>query len=197
MFSTVNRLESLPTLVQEEIIVQLGTEPSHRSLFRAYPSMRSLFKRYETKILHRILQNLITDDEEGNIRRDIWTITNTPEARRRGLSDPTARLITCRRSGASKSWPTSLSCLRSVHRLISRVITFIEDLLSKATSKYPPRAYLGLPDLKWGTRCRFKGRRLDTKLLSFTSLTRPERYRLLRAFVRYELVCLIYRLVKP
>ncbi|CAG7561787.1 unnamed protein product [Fusarium equiseti] len=197
MSSPANRLERPPTLVQEEIIVQLGTEPGLESLCQACPSMHSLFKRYETRILRRILQNLITDDEKENIRRDIWAITNIPEARQRNLPSPTVQLIKSRRSMASTSWPTHLPSLRSYHRLVSRIVTFIEDFLSKATSKYPPRAYLGLPDLKWGTRSRFRGRRLDTRLLSFTSLTRSERYRLLRAFIRYELVCLIYRFVNP
>lgn len=197
MSSPANRLERLPTLVQEEIMVQLGTELSLKSLFRACPFMRSLFERYETRILRRILKSLIADDEKGNICRDVWTIISMPEARQCNLPSPTVQLITCRRSSALRSWPTHLPYLRMVHRLVSRIITFIEDFLSKATSKYPPRAYLGLPDLKWGTGSRFRGRRLDTRLLLFTSLTLSERYRLLRAFVRYELVCLIYRFVKP
>ena len=155
--------------------------------------MRSLFKQYENRILHRILRNLIVDDEEDDIVKDIFAITRDLPCGK-WYGDPRNSRILIQSLTNHLESPIAISRLRSIHRLLSRVITFIEDYVSKATSGYPPRAYLGIPDLKWGTGSWFKPRRLDTRLVPFTSLTRPERYRLLRAFVRYELNCFIYRI---
>ncbi|RGP69222.1 hypothetical protein FLONG3_7858 [Fusarium longipes] len=147
---------------------------------------------YEKSILKDILANLLADDTEGYIRRDVQAII--------GFFDPWngfhRQFKEWSEDPDDVKWPTwkenpSLNELRRIHRLLSRIVTFIEDYISKATSEYPPRAYLGLPNLKTGN-ISFKGTLLETKILHFTVLTRSERYRLLHAFVRYELLCNIH-----
>ncbi|KAJ4129132.1 hypothetical protein NW768_007665 [Fusarium equiseti] len=187
-----NHLKYLPTLIQREIIVRLGTEHSLRSLFKAYPSMRVHYDHYERSILQQILRTLFPDDEEKNILKDLLTI---PEMNNLRQLHYTFNGILSYRRRKRLSDPADLDELRAVHRLVSRIIIFIEDYLSKATSRFPPRAYMSLPDLSWGTGSKFRGRSLDTKLVPFTTLRRSERYRLLRAFVRYELVCKIHRIL--
>ncbi|XEU96001.1 hypothetical protein FSHL1_001286 [Fusarium sambucinum] len=189
----MDRLTGLPTLVLTEIFVQLETEYSIRGLIRTYPSMLWLYHKYEQGILERILANLLADDVEGSIRKDALAIMD--------FCTPEDNLDTEYRGSIFKmdnfQWPEwtdspTRGDLRKLHRLLSRVIMFIEDYISKATSDYPPRAYLGVPDLLTGNPS-FMGSSLDTRMVRFTSLTRSERYRLMRHFVRYELLCNIHK----
>jgi hypothetical protein len=152
--------------------------------------MQSLYNRYERGILLSILENLLADDVEANIETDILAIitcSNDGEFCRQFKYRP-FNLMELQ----WPEWPDSpqLEDLRLIHRILSRIVAFIEDYISKATSDYPPRAYLGVPDLETGN-ISFMGNLLETRILRFTSLTRSERYRLLRAFVRYELLCKI------
>ncbi|RFN43160.1 hypothetical protein FIE12Z_12611 [Fusarium flagelliforme] len=165
MSHSENRLHTLPTLVQTEIIVQVGLEANLRSLFKAMPPMRSHFKQYEISILHGILRNLMPDDQERNILKDVLAIIDLDSARYD--NDDFKEMLSNRRR-KELSRPPDLHQLRQVHHLISRIIIFIGDYVSKATSLYP-RAYMGLPDLQWGTGSRFKGQPLETTLVSFTS----------------------------
>ncbi|KAH7183121.1 uncharacterized protein B0J16DRAFT_162188 [Fusarium flagelliforme] len=197
MSSTSNdRLTKLPAEILREIIVQLETKSSIDLFFEAYPSILSLYSSYERGILEGILANLLANDVEGNIRKDVLAIVE--------FSNPKGEFcLQFRKKGRTPrvkpeelqwpDWPQSpeTGYLQQVHRLLSRIIAFIEDYISKATSEYPPRAYLGLPDLKTG-ETSFMGSLLETRFLPFTSLRRSERYRLLRAFVRYELLCEIH-----
>ncbi|KAM0228023.1 hypothetical protein ACHAPO_011049 [Fusarium lateritium] len=162
-------------------------------LIRTYPSMLWLYHKYEQGILERILANLLADDVEGSIRKDALAIMD--------FCTPEDNLDTEYRGSIFKmdnfQWPEwtdspTRGDLRKLHRLLSRVIMFIEDYISKATSDYPPRAYLGVPDLLTGNPS-FMGSSLDTRMVRFTSLTRSERYRLMRHFVRYELLCNIHK----
>ncbi|KAG8666721.1 hypothetical protein FPOAC2_11842 [Fusarium poae] len=193
MSSTTDRLTALPSLVLTEIFVQLETEHSIRGLIRAHPSMIWLYHRYERGILERILTNLLADDVEGLIRKDALAIMEFNTAEGHSYSQYRGRDFEIQHF----QWPEwadspTLGDLRQLHRLLSRVIIFVEDYISKATSDYPPRAYLGLPDLLTG-KPSFMGSLLDTRMVAFTNLTRPERYRLLRHFVKYEFLCNLYK----
>jgi len=156
--------------------------------------MLSLYSSYERGILESILANLFADDVDDKIRKDVSAIIEFPKPEE---EDEDSYWKNTRRINLKEwqwpDWPQSpeIGYLQQVHRLLSRIIEFIEDYISKATSEYPPRAYLGLPDLKTGNTS-FIGSPLETRILSFIVLTRSERHRLLRAFVRYELLCEIH-----
>lgn len=193
--TSADRLTKLPGEILREIIVQLETKSSIDRLLEAYPSKLKLYSSYERGILESILTNLFADDVEGNIRKDVLAIIEVPKPKEKAEKyyyHRKSRKINLK-EWQWPDWPRSpeISYLQQVHRLLSRVIEFIEDYISKATSEYPPRAYLGLPDLKTG-KTSFMGSLLETRFIPFTSLTRSERYRLLRAFVRYELLCEIH-----
>ncbi|KAJ4125398.1 hypothetical protein NW768_009015 [Fusarium equiseti] len=186
-----DRLTTLPALVLGEIIVQLETKSSIDCFLEAYPSIQWLYSDCEPVILKNIFANLFVDDVEGNIRKDVIAIIEFP------IPGKEFRWRVTRPIDLEKwqrpDWPQSpeIGYLQKIHRLLSRIIEFIEDYISKATSEYPPHAYLGLPDLKTG-KASFMGSPLETRIISFSILTRSERYRLLRAFVRYELLCEIH-----
>ncbi|RBR06391.1 uncharacterized protein FIESC28_11081 [Fusarium coffeatum] len=202
-----DRLTKLPGEILRDIIVQLETKSSIDRLLEAYPSMSSLYSSCERGILESILANLFADDVDDKIRKDVLAIIKFPKPKEEDEDDDEeeedeeeeeeyywerTRSINVKKWQWS-DWPQSpkIGYLQKVHRLVSRIIEFIEDYISKATSEYPPRAYLGLPDLKTG-KTSFMGSLLETRFLPFTTLRRSERYRLLRAFVRYELLCEIH-----
>ncbi|KAI0145366.1 hypothetical protein GGR57DRAFT_517252 [Xylariaceae sp. FL1272] len=76
-----------------------------------------------------------------------------------------------------------------LHRLHSRLLLFIEDYLTKATAADPSRASSGLSPLF--SNCQYLsyvGHPVSNRF-SAAILTSPERQRLFRAFLRYELFC--------
>jgi hypothetical protein len=180
--------KALPSLIQTEILVHLETESSITQLIQASPSMLGHFLTYKKSILQSILNRLLEGDASGHLLRDALGIIYvsdiaTAKAYHHGNLWQTRRLPD----------PISLSDLQTLFRLFSRVITMIEDYATKATSIYPPRDYLGLPDLVLSNGAEFKGQQLSTKKVRFSFLSPAERYRFLRAFLRHELFCRVYR----
>ncbi|KAI1276065.1 hypothetical protein F5Y07DRAFT_408661 [Xylaria sp. FL0933] len=79
--------------------------------------------------------------------------------------------------------------LVGLYTLHSRLLLFIEDYLTKATATDPSREYLGLSPLSpYSQYLTYMGHPLSPRF-NAANLTGPERKRLLRAFLRYELLC--------
>ncbi|KIL85874.1 hypothetical protein FAVG1_10843 [Fusarium avenaceum] len=179
--------KGLPTLIQTEILVHLETESSIRQIIQASPSMLRHFLAYKKSILQSILNRLLEADTSGHLLRDALGIIY--------VSDITkAKAYHHENLWQTRELPDpiGLADLQTLFRLFSRIITMIEDYATKATSIYPPRDYLGLPDLVLGNESEFKGQRLGTKKVRFPFLSPTERYRFLRAFLRHELFCRVY-----
>lgn len=156
-------------------------------LIQASPSMLRHFLTYKKSILQSILNRLLKGDTSGHLLRDALGIIyvsdiTTAKAYHHGNLWQTRELPD----------PIGLADLQTLFRLFSRIIIMIEDYATKATSIYPPRNYLGLPDLVLGNEAEFKGQRLGTKKVRFSFLSLAERYRFLRAFLRHELFCRVY-----
>ncbi|KAF5572467.1 hypothetical protein FPANT_13049 [Fusarium pseudoanthophilum] len=180
-------LSTLPSIVQSEILVQLQSEISIKKIIQASPSMLGHFVTYKKSILRRIMNDILDGDTSGNLLRDALGIIYIQDK------------ASAERYLEAKMWitielPDTLEQdqLETLWRLFSRMITLIEDYVSKATSAYLPRAYLGIPDILNGSGSYFKGQRLDTEVVGFMSLTRTERHRFLSAFAKHELFCKIY-----
>ncbi|KAM0185774.1 hypothetical protein ACHAPI_012013 [Fusarium lateritium] len=178
----------LPSLIQTEILVQLETESSIAQLIQASASLRRHFFTYEKSILRRIVDRLLEGDTSGHLLRDALGIIYISDA-------TTAKVFHHEKLWHTRevSDPIGLADLQMLFSLFSRVIVMIEDYATKATSIYPPRDYLGLPDLVFNTGADFKGKQLNTNNLGFSSLSLDERIRFLRAFLRHELFCRTYR----
>ncbi|KAH7007513.1 hypothetical protein EDB80DRAFT_842930, partial [Ilyonectria destructans] len=79
--------------------------------------------------------------------------------------------------------------ITQIDKLHSRLLLFIEDYLTKATAIFPPRQYLCLPDLSSTQgHLMFKNETVCPRF-DAAHLTNQERRRLLRAFLRHELIC--------
>ena len=174
----------LPTLVLDEVFFQLGDTTSITQLIRASPSMLSHWVQYGQGITHRIVTDILSVDDSGCLLDDalrILDIQNAPMAR--GYYNQVEFLEPRREIHQDILWP--------IFFLLSRLIGFITDFVSKAASSYLPRAYLGIPNLM-GRGSYFKGKDLGNPGIEFAHLTASEQYRFLRAFLRYELICRIY-----
>ncbi|KAF5667309.1 hypothetical protein FHETE_6012 [Fusarium heterosporum] len=180
----MDAFRKLPLLVQTEIFVHLKSELSIKQLAKASISMQSHFVRFEKSILRRNIHHTFSKDPTGTLLKDVLGILF--------MSDRLKTKEYCEK----RLWHTlelrqysNLEDLGRIFRLLSRIITFIEDYITKATSIYPPRSYLGLPDLSSGAGSYFKGQPLDANKICFTDLTSAEQIRFLRPFLRYELHC--------
>lgn len=83
--------------------------------------------------------------------------------------------------------------LKSLDGLYNQLSAYMEDYITKATAIYSPRAYLALPGLSpKRSEPQFRNKSIGLKLLKLVDLSDLERKRLLRAFLRYELICKVY-----
>ncbi|KAF5252893.1 hypothetical protein FANTH_2217 [Fusarium anthophilum] len=74
-------------------------------------------------------------------------------------------------------------------RLYAQLEIYIEDYITKATSIFPPRAYMCIPNpYSNAKQLQFGGKPIGIDILRVDTLTDVERNRLFRAFLRYELV---------
>ncbi|KAF5717140.1 hypothetical protein FMUND_5958 [Fusarium mundagurra] len=142
------------------------------------------FITYKKGVIRYILNDIVPFRTSGEILRDALIIIN--------ISDQAS----AKRYRETKSWQTmkvpedfTVKQLQILWHIFIRIVPFIEDYTSKATSVYPPRAYLGIPDVVDGSGSYFKERKLETNVVKFTTLTSAERHRFLSAFTRYELLC--------
>lgn len=174
----------LPTLVLDEVFFQLGDATSITQLIGASPSMLSHWVQYGQGITRRIVTDILSVDDSGCLLDDASRILDIQNAHSAREYYSQVASVEPRKVVRTKIlWPLFL--------LLSRLIGFIADFVSKASSPYLPRAYLGIPDLM-GRGSYFKGRDLGNPRIEFANLTTSEQYRFLRAFLRYELKCRIY-----
>ena len=174
----------LPTLLLDEVLFQIGDAINITQLTRASPPMFSHWGQYGRGITRRIVKDILSVDDSECLMDDalrILDIQNAPMARE---DYSQTKFMEPRKVKRTKiHWPLFL--------LLSRLIIFIVDFVSKAVSPYLPRAYLGIPDFM-GKGSYFKGKHLGNPRIEFANLATSERYRFLRAFLRYELICNIY-----
>ncbi|KAL5589993.1 hypothetical protein ACKRZS_005765 [Fusarium odoratissimum] len=156
----------LPSLVQTEIFVHLQSDISVKQVIQASPSMLWHFIAYKKSILRCIMDGILNGDTSGDLLRDALGIIY--------ISDKAS----AKRYRQTEMWKTmelpdtlDLEQLEALWHIISCMIIFIEDYVSKATSECPPRAYLGILDLLNGSGSYFKVQRLDTNAVRFSSLT--------------------------
>lgn len=139
-----------------------------------------------------ITRKMITLDFDEEMIQDAMGILMLPSSDTSG--DYSAILHQHYRTWSAQQLPNPLragddSLIYQLHELQNRLLLFIKDYLTKATASFPPREYLCLPDLSPNrTRLMFKGQEVSEGF-DVTELTDEERKRLLRAFLRYELIC--------
>ncbi|TQN66866.1 hypothetical protein CSHISOI_08592 [Colletotrichum shisoi] len=180
--------KKLPAELRVEILVHLRCRrTTSQRLIQASPIMR---EQYFTSKEH-ITRTLLALDLDANMVQDAMAvILCSPQY----SSGTYATLLDCRRcryceaqqlSNLLQEPPTdrSRTLIDELDKLHERLLFFIEDYLTKATAVLPPREYRCLSDFSHQS----KTPRFDAQ-----NLTGPERKRLLKAFLRYELGALTW-----
>ncbi|RSL88634.1 hypothetical protein CEP52_015146 [Fusarium oligoseptatum] len=177
---------SLPPELRLGILLHLNSRSSIAPLLKASPCMLAQYQ--ESKILIR--RGFIKAELADGLLQDALAVVlfpqqdgPIPKADRKEVQRHVERWSQGQLPDPFhlKDYPT----IESLDRLYHRLSTYIEDYITKATSNYPPRAYLCLPDLssKRG-RLLFRNKQIGQNVIKIDYLTDAERRRLLQAFLR-------------
>lgn len=181
----------LPAELRQLIFIQLRSRQTTMQLIRASPVMLSRYLTSKTSITRAMLASDLDDEMLQDAMAIILYPTRDISAEYPAL---VRRHFDC---WAAQELPNPLRptldnyhpLLDELDRFHSRLLLFVEDYLTKATAAFPPRDYLCIPELS-STRNQltFLGRPITTRFDS-SNLTDSERKRILRAFLRFELLC--------
>ncbi|KAH7020306.1 hypothetical protein EDB80DRAFT_821196 [Ilyonectria destructans] len=182
---------SLPPELRLEIFLRLRTTSKIAPLIRASLTMFAQYQTSKKQIRLALLRYEFDDDS----LQDAMGIVLFP------VMHPTDTDFSAI-SRHLKLWGSAqlpnpfqehgINMLKSLDGLYNRLSMYMEDYITKATAIYPPRAYLALPDLspRRGPST-FRNKSIGLETLKLDDLSEQERHRLLRAFLRYELMCKI------
>ncbi|KAF4449526.1 hypothetical protein FALBO_16637 [Fusarium albosuccineum] len=179
--------------IRVEIIVHVELQTSIINLMRASPVMCSQYSVCKRIITRRLLTNMVSDILGKDLLQDALGILHFPSSGnasiRRHVTQWMARTIPDPFAQQLHDDDT----ISKLHGIFSRIIMFVEDYVSKATDPFPPRAYLALPPIVSGGDRLFKGQTVGIKSVPFNALTTSERRRLVGAFLKYEMICLVHK----
>lgn len=186
---------NLPAELRLEILIATRSKRSIKQLIQASPTMLGQYMAYKEYIDRKLL----VADLDNDMVQDAMAIILFPPRNNPGhhydpfyipyydhwLSSSRWRFT----NPLEKKTPMNKkdqSLVKEINKLYQQMLIFIEDYLTKATAACPSREYLYLPHP--GGQLTFKGRTVCTRFnLAWCNDT--ERRRLLRAFLRYELIC--------
>ncbi|KAF5008408.1 hypothetical protein FDECE_5314 [Fusarium decemcellulare] len=181
---------SLPSELRLEILRLIRSERRILSLAQASPIM---LKQYITSKAF-LTRSWLTSDLDGDMIQDAMTIITRPPLDVSGFQH-LAHHHYCLWTGQQFTNPIDNGDHRLIEKLgklCRRLIHFIEDYVTKATSPFPPRAYLSLPcSSAIRATSNFKGQIVDQRF-DAADLSDEERGRLLKAFLRFEAICKTY-----
>ncbi|KAJ0161593.1 hypothetical protein CTA2_5966 [Colletotrichum tanaceti] len=188
----------LPAELRVKILVKIRCRRTTSRLVQASPIMR---EQYLTSRAH-ITRTLLALDLDAEMVRDAMAvILCSPQYSSGGYATFLDRRR-CRYCEAQQLSNLLLEPLTDRNRTLideldklhGRLLFFIEDYLTKATAVFPPREYRCLSVFSpRQTQLTFKGQPISARF-DAENLTGPERKRLLRAFLRYELGSLTWQM---
>ncbi|KAF4459120.1 hypothetical protein FALBO_14128 [Fusarium albosuccineum] len=137
---------SLPPEIRLEILLFLKTRSNILPLLRASPTMLAQYceskKHIRRAFLRAELDGSVLQDALGVV---LFPLYDTPRVNFNAVKRHVERSSLAQfRDPFRHNDHDTVECL---DRLYDRLSTYIEDYVTKASSEYPPRAYMGLPDL--------------------------------------------------
>ncbi|RMJ08468.1 hypothetical protein CDV36_011917 [Fusarium kuroshium] len=184
-------LYKLPPELRLNILLLLRCK---RSMLRFAQASPVILQQYLTSKSY-ITRKLITMDFDEEMMQDAMGIILLPSSDTLGDYSEVLHQHLC--AWSAQQLPNPLrtgddSLIDQLDKLQNKLLLFIEDYLTKATAIFPPREYLCLPALSSSrTQLMFKDQEVSPRF-DATELTDEERKRLLRAFLRYELICSMF-----
>ncbi|KPM43392.1 hypothetical protein AK830_g3224 [Neonectria ditissima] len=171
--------------------------PSRSDIIRASHASPVLLQQRGASRL-AILKGFLSTELPGHLMQDAVAIVTFPDPTGVSMSQQTLLADAHLKQWARKELPDPmerphLALLLRVDSLVLRLKLFMADYVAKATSTYLPRAYASLPDWAHASFSRELAFPDDSRDgFGLDALTELERYRLMRAFLRYELMCKAY-----
>ncbi|KAI1117153.1 hypothetical protein F5Y14DRAFT_457987 [Nemania sp. NC0429] len=195
----------LPAELRLEILLATGSKHSILQLAQASPAILRSYNASKDYI-YRHLLSADTDFEEG-MMNDAIAIILFPTCDQPGFYDlPESPRDFCSlhvqihyelwlAGWHGSNWEKMKTCMNPGDRnlqpkiddLYHRFLFYIEDYLTKATSACPPREYLCLPSRQG--QLMFQDRVITRNRFYAAKCSKAERRRLLKAFLKYELMC--------
>ncbi|KAF5644471.1 hypothetical protein F52700_2470 [Fusarium sp. NRRL 52700] len=175
---------NLPMEIRLEILLFVPTKESMAALICASPTLLRLYLSVKSKIL----RSLVAADLDDELIQHAVAIVQFPDRsqfRKAHLATWNERQLPNPLQG---HYP---DIFQKVDKLHSLVLRLMQDYITKATSDFPSREYLCLPNLNASAldgHTVFRGQRITT-LFRTDLLTESERKRFLKAFLLFELNC--------
>lgn len=189
----------LPQELRFQLLISLNSPAEVAAAAQASRALLHQLRCSKASIIRRYV--LRDDDLDENIIQDVLAIIRFPrsDAAAAAAADVDAHL--CKWGAKELSDPfqpttRDIPTMLDVHSLCRQMRLYIGDYLSKATSRYLPRAYRRLPP--WShphlshSPAQMKLAQDDIDQFDLASLEDVDRRGILRAFLRYELLCRIY-----
>jgi hypothetical protein len=198
--------QKLPVEITLAIMENIYSHTTIWRLIQASPTMLSRYSAHKTALLHTFILKLIRTGNNDDLLQDALGIigfdatktddwfqddlgiigfgaTRTDDqATKHHLDQWSAKKLAdpFRQPPPKRNQAT----MAHLHRLFSRFGLLIEDYMGKATSSSPVEAYLKHPPEITYTN--------TSKRVTLDDLTPMERYRLFRAFLKFEVLCKVY-----
>ncbi|KAI1045009.1 hypothetical protein LB505_013340 [Fusarium chuoi] len=183
---------TIPAELRLQIFLYLQSKTTISSLIQASPIMLVQYLGYKSTIVRTLLES----DFDDQMIQDAMGIILFPSLReaRSSVTLVYAHL----RSWKAFKLPNPLDTreaflIDQLDKLHSLLMVFVEDYVTKATAAFPPREYVCLPQPTHSqSHLVFKGQKVSKRFDS-SNLSGGERRRLLRAFLRVELLSLVQK----
>ncbi|WQF88155.1 hypothetical protein CDEST_13169 [Colletotrichum destructivum] len=192
----MDTFNKLPAELRQEILIQTFSRRTISQLIHASPTMLQQYiasKEYITRAL-------LASEFDDSMVQDAMAIILFPPHPTYG--DLTTEAFHHCQSWAAQELQNPLlqpltkqngPLINKLGELHGQLLFFVEDYLTKATAVLPCREYICLSELSIiRNQLTFKGRPVSNRF-DAANLTGLERKRLLRAFLRYQLRCLIFQ----
>ncbi|KAI1396361.1 hypothetical protein F4819DRAFT_491582 [Hypoxylon fuscum] len=192
---TVDRFSKFPPELREEVFWTIGNRDDISNITRASPVMYRQSKISKTRLLRPLLRR----EFPGDLLQDAIAVITFPPLANYDVEEATVMRTNHLTAWGRKELPDPLlGCsdqpILAFNSLYRCIRGYINDYISKATSRDLRVSHLRLP--AW-VHQSFKDEALDNMLkepsphtiTSINLVSQTEKYRLLQAFLRYELLC--------
>ncbi|KAG5797228.1 hypothetical protein H9Q69_003697 [Fusarium xylarioides] len=178
----------LPAEMRLEVLLSVRFKESINSLIRASPT---LFQSY-VSFKAQILPSLVAADLDDELVQHAVAIVQFPKSMRVGKEHLAAWDNRQLPNPFQGHYPEVFEEINKLHSLILRLM---QDYITKATSRFPPREYLCVPNIyafSADGHSVFRGQKITT-MVRTDILTDNERRSFLKAFLLFELNCKVVK----
>ncbi|KAF5978512.1 hypothetical protein FBULB1_6111 [Fusarium bulbicola] len=184
--------DKLPAELRLSILIHTRSKRSVSSLTRASPAMLRQYHTHERYIARSLIAADFDDEMVQDAMAILFIQNSCKSSMRKHILDWSKHQLPNPLKDHNN--PRFSQLFDQLNTLHSRLLFFIEDYVTKATSSYPPRDYLCLPQKPESKlpategHLMFNGQKITARF-NASNLKDTEIHRFLKAFLLYELNC--------